>query len=231
MSAERANFNWLANITPALALLAPALYVIGFVYHETYLETFGLNAGDFPKATQEYFTFAYYCLLAQALKTFKWIVYAVVGWLLVFIPFVLVVYFWRKAEDRFADRQGARLRGRVDKEIMMSAIETWERLSKFCVAILVLVMTLILSALFAIQSGQEQAVAQQKNHPGCDVVANRTVGCTVLRDNNTVIAAGLLVARSSTHLALYANNKTTTYPLKDYLIDSYPKSKEVNNPP
>ena len=80
-----------------------------------------------------------------------------------FIPFVLVVYFWRKTEDRFADSQGARLRGRVEKEIMMSAIETWERLSKFCVAILVLVMTLILSALLPFNPGRSRLWRNKKS--------------------------------------------------------------------
>ncbi|HNG60948.1 MAG TPA: hypothetical protein PKZ52_14080, partial [Cellvibrionaceae bacterium] len=93
--------------------------------------------------------------------------------------------------------------------------------------ILALVVTIILSAFFAFQAGQEQAAQQQKNHPGCDLAANKTAGCTVLRDNSTVIATGLLVARSSTHLALYANGKTTIYPLKDYIIDSYKKSNGV----
>lgn len=231
MSSERANFNWLANITPALALVAPALYIIGFVYYDTYLDGFGLTAGDFPKTTQEYFTLAYYCLLSQAVKAFKWIIYAVVGWLFLFMPFVLIYYFWHKAEDRFVDRQSARLRGRINKEIMMAAIETWERLNNFFVAILVLVLTIILSAFFAFQTGQEQAAQQQKNHPGCDLATNKTAGCTVLRDNSTVIASGLLVARSSTNLALFANGKTTTFPLKEYIIESYPKNRDEKSQP
>jgi hypothetical protein len=39
------------------------------------------------------------------------------------------------------------------------------------------------------------------------------------------------VARSSTNLALFANGKTTTYPLKEYIIESYPKSRDEKSQP
>jgi hypothetical protein len=129
------------------------------------------------------------------------------------------------------DNLSARWRGRINKENAMKSIENAECLFKFLLVILALVVIIILSAFFAFQSGQEQAAQQQKNHPGCDLATNKTAGCTVLRDNSSVIASGLLVARSSTHLALHANGKTTTYPLKDYIVDSYQKMPGVNPPP
>ncbi|HEY6529153.1 MAG TPA: hypothetical protein VIZ65_10700 [Cellvibrionaceae bacterium] len=231
MSSERSNFNWLANIAPALALLAPALYIIGFVYHETFLEGFGLTAGDFPKTTQEYFTFAYYCLFVYAVKLFVWAIVAVPVIVFCLFPFGWLSYQWYKAEDRIVDNLSARWRGRINKENAMKSIENSERIFKFILVILALVVIIILSAFFALQAGQEQAAQQQKNHPGCELATNKTAGCTFLRDNSTVIASGLLVARSSTHLAFYANGKTTTYPLKEYIIESYPKSKDERNQP
>lgn len=231
MSSERANFNWLANITPALAIVAPALYIIGFVYYDTYLDGFGLTAGDFPKTTQEYFTFAYNCLLGYAVKLFLWAFGAVPVIILCLFPLGWLSYHWYKAEDRLVDNLSARWRGRINKENAMKSIENAERFFKFILVILALVVIIILSAFFAFQAGQEQAAQQQKNHPGCDLAANKTAGCTVLRDNSTVIASGLLVARSSTHLALYSNGKTTTYPLKEYIIESYPKSRDEKSQP
>jgi hypothetical protein len=225
MSSERANFNWLANITPAFALLAPALYVIGVVFHESYLAGFAIGAGDFPKTTQEYFVLAYYCLLLQAANTIKWIVYVLLAWTVVCIPYVLIEYQWRKAEDRLVDAQAARLRGRFNKEYLLAAIENWERVFNFIGAIFLLVIILAVSALFASQAGQQLAMQQQKNFQGCDQAANKTAGCIFLRDNNVLIASGLAIARSSTHVALFNNGKTTIYPLKDYIIESYPQTK------
>jgi hypothetical protein len=231
MSSDRANSNWLANITPALTLLAPALYVIGVVYHESFLEGFALSAGDFPKTTQEYFVLAYYCLLLQAANAFKWIVYVLLAWIVVCIPYVVIDYQWSKAEDKLVDAQSARLRGRINKEYLLAAIENWERVFKFVVAIFLLVIILSVSALFASQAGQQVAEQQQKNFQGCDQAANKTAGCIFLRDNNVLIASGLSIARSSTHVALFSNGKTTIYPLKDYIVDSYQKMPGVNPPP
>ena len=56
---------------------------------------FALSAGDFPKTTQEYFVLAYYCLLLQAVNTFKWIVYVLLAWTVVCIPYVFIHYQWR----------------------------------------------------------------------------------------------------------------------------------------
>lgn len=231
MSAERANFNWLANVTPALALLAPALYVIGVVFDQSYLAGFAIGAGDFPKTTQEYFVLAYYCLLLQAVNTFKWIVYVLLAWMVACIPYVFIHYQWLKAEDRLVDAQAARLRGRFNKEYMLAALNNWERVFNLIAAIFLLVIILAVSALFASQAGQQLAIQQQKNFQGCDQAVNKAAGCIFLRDNNSQIASGFAVARSSTHLALYSNGKTTTYPLKDYIIDSYPKKSDENNQP
>lgn len=225
MSSERANFNWLANITPALALLAPALYVIGVVFDQSYLAGFAIGAGDFPKTTQEYFVLAYYCLLLQAVNTFKWIVYVLLAWMVACIPYVFINYHWTKAEDRLVDAQAARWRGRFNKEYMLAAVNNWERVFKFIVAIFMLVIILAVSAMFASQAGQQLAIQQQKNFQGCDQAANKTAGCIFLRDNNVLIASGLAIARSSTHVALFSNGKTTIYPLKDYIIESYPQTK------
>lgn len=225
MPSERASFNWLANITPALALLGPALYVIGVVFHERFLAGFALSAGDFPKTTQEYFVLAYYCLLLQAANTVKWIVYVLLGWMVVCIPYVFIDYQWRKAEDKLADAQAARLRGRINKEYLLAALENWERVFKFIVAIFLLVIILAASAWFAAQAGQQVAEQLRNNFQGCDQAANKTAGCVFLRDNNVQVAAGLAIARSSTHIALFSNGKTTIYPLKDYIIESYPQTK------
>lgn len=103
MSSERTNFNWLANITPALALLAPALYIIGVVFGQSYLAGFAIGAGDFPKNTQEYFVLTYYCLLLQAANTFKWIIYVLLAWMAACIPYVFIHYQWLKAEGRLVD--------------------------------------------------------------------------------------------------------------------------------
>lgn len=157
MSSERSNHNWLANVTPALAFLAPAIYVIGVVFHESFLEGFALSAGDFPKTTQEYFVLAYYCLLLQAANTFKWIVYVLLAWMVACIPYVFIHYQWRKAEDRLVDAQAARMRGRINKEYILAALNNWERVFNFIALIFLLVVILAVSALFASQAGLQIA--------------------------------------------------------------------------
>lgn len=114
---------------------------------------------------------------------------------------------------------------------MLAALNNWERVFNLIAAIFLLVIILVVSALFASQAGQQLAIQQQKNFQGCYQAANKIAGCIYVRDNNAQIASGVAVARSSSHLALYANGKTTTYPLKDCIIESYPKKSDENNQP
>ncbi|MDP3511603.1 MAG: hypothetical protein Q8S20_02540, partial [Sulfuritalea sp.] len=72
----------------------------------------------------------------------------------------------------------------------------------------------------------EKEIAQAKP---CQYSTAPTEGCVALIENGKPVALGTFVARSQSHLALYANGKTSIFPIKDQLVEVAPVPKSPND--
>lgn len=210
-------------MAPSLTLLGLALYIVGYLYDAAYLEQFGIDSSFFPRTSPEYFMMAFvgfFLLSFAALKVFISYTFLVVA--VIFIP-IFASYYVDTLLEKWSDKLAIKLRGSINKERGLASIAKGEAILYVFSVLLFASIGLMLSGYLGFSSGQEHAKSGIAKFQVCDQATQKTQGCAFLLGGTKVIVSGLLVSRSSTHMALYAEGKTAVLPLKEYSVAAFKK--------
>lgn len=210
----------LSTVLSITTLSVPALYLIGFFYDVGYLSSYGLNYEHFPREVHEYLIRAFFSklyLIGELAKNNipQWIaLFALIG---VFLYHLLATYGNSK-KDKISEKVESTKKHSWYKWLLKPAIlaTIGSLLSLYIFYILIIILLLLT---FSIGIGKDQASKEIKVNNKCILESKpKEYPCTFLIKNNKVILSGLLIARSSSQIALWDGEQTIVEPLKDYRI-------------
>lgn len=232
MSEEKNLPKWIAVAASITTLSIPFMYIFGYAYDQGYLHTYGISNEFFARSIQEYLVFSFFACLGIATSTLDFFAKnqpIFIGFALIFGCIALVVVFAEK------HRSGERLRSKAaplkkhrlfDYFFFPFIWASFAFVAPF--ALITAISVILLIPAIAYFKGQNMAEKEIADAKICTYSSMPIEECVSLLENGKPIAFGRLVARSSTHIALFNQGKTTIYPVKDQLVEVAPASKKPN---
>lgn len=216
---------WL-TLTPILGALGySSLYLIGVIYHQTYLTHFGISPGFFEKSSTDYFVHAYSALLQigtnwLSIISNPIIFFSVLGLALLFISEIFLLN-WLPTTAPFKTTSSKIYLSKRFKvpaaACLLATAVTFLLLALPLVANLLLIVPALIGAKSAETSyKREELVFDQ----GCERVKKSKDYCVRLLDREHEVVRGFIIEISSSHIALYLDGKATILPLKNYRIET-----------
>jgi hypothetical protein len=232
----------LLAIVPILVLLPP---IVGFSFNLGYLSVFGLDANTFPRSTIELWQYSYFVAFQWLAASAKPYAYILVFYLLLFallfiigVPLVILRVLGKlplsnKKYKVLFDKKA--FLGRIDTFIESCEMLYDEAKGFWYGFLIVLLVPFILFLLLAqpYMSGNEfaQKVLNSYKESGCTKnTKNGWASCVDYSSPNNPKAIpwnGLLIAASSTHIAIFDGNGINVIPRNsDYVLTRTYKGKE-----
>ncbi len=203
---------WL-TFTPILGILGySSLYLIGVIYHQTYLNHFGVSSGLFEKSPTDYFVHAYSALFQIGTNWLNiisnpTIFFSVLGLAFLFISEILFLN-WLPTTAPFKIA-GSKIHSSTRFKVPATACLLATAVTSLLLALpLVANLLLIVPALIGAKSAEtsykrEELVFDQ----GCDRVKKSKNYCVRLLDGENEVARGFIIETSNSHIALYLGGK------------------------
>lgn len=219
------NHNTLITLLIAvMGLLAPAGYIAGIIYHQTYLNEFGIDSGLFPITAQESYFYAYIVATVYISKAIQQLLslntlYIVTSLLAGYTILAFIgakIARWKIATDETETKFSRTINNLIqwfhpinnDFTVAMIVIyEAFYWAFKTGYIILILAVCWLLLFMGAYNSAQEAAQTKlDSNLEGdCRYEDSKLYSCTkILSSDGTVIAMGYLVTSSKAKVALFS---------------------------
>lgn len=224
----------LIGVAASLATLSvPFLYIFGYAYDQGYLHGYGISNEFFARSIQEYLVLSFYALLGIAITVVDfetknqglfWGVGTLVFIAGAVIRFVTLHHFDKRLKDFATTCKQHRIFDYIFLPLITALITTS---APFFLIVLIAAVLLIPS--MAYFKGENVARDEILNAKVCSSDSILGGDCVYLVENKKPVASGIFVARSSTHLALFNNGKTSIFPLKEQIVEVAPKNM-VQNP-
>lgn len=221
------------SVAASLATLSvPFLYIFGYAYDQGYLRGYGISNEFFARSIQEYLVLSFYALLGIAITIVDFTtkhqnLFFSFG-IIVFAIGLAVVFSYRlHIEDRLkAFGKNCKQHSLFNYIFipLMSALLAAS--APYFVIVSIAVVLLIPS--MAYFKGQSVAKEEIQKANICSYGPILDSDCVYLIENNKPVASGIFVARSSTHLALFNNGKTSIFPVKEQVIEVVPKNRALS---
>lgn len=196
------------NGTVLLTILTWTAYLIGFVYHETYLARLGITPELYPKGAETYFIYAFYAchvLLSKLLPFLTNEAVVFVG-IFLFCLFICIVnaFFKHLERSNWAAKVRQRLehRSRVRATFVSVTISMLASFLTFYVPLTFMFATSFPILIGASAAGYEADNILEKTAKGCVPYANERFGCAEITDKGNVIAKGIVIEASGNYIAL-----------------------------
>lgn len=232
MSDEKHIPRWISIPAVVSTLFVPFFYIFGYAYDQGYLHVYGIGNDFFARSPQEYLVLAFFACLGIATSTLNFftkneklfvvisLIFGAVAWCIVFAD-----------KHHFDDRLMSKVTRLRDHRLfdyyffpLISASLSFTLPAVLVVSIFVVLLVPAVSY-FRGQNDAEKEIAKAKP---CLYSTAPTEGCVALIENGKLVALGIFVARSQSHLALYADGKTSIFPVKDQLVEVVPALKSPN---
>ena len=206
------------------------MYIFGYAYDLGYLHAYGVSAEFFARSIQEYLVFAFFACLGIATSTLDFFTHnqpAFIGFALIVGSFVWVAIFEEKHQfgERLRSKATPLKEHRFFDYLFFPFISACFAFVAPALLILAICIILLIPAV-SYYKGQNVAENEIANAKVCTYPIASVENCVSLLENGKPIASGKLVARSSTHMALFNQGKTSIYPIKDQIIEVAPASKK-----
>ncbi|HHA19030.1 MAG TPA: hypothetical protein ENK70_04920 [Methylophaga sp.] len=219
--------EYLQILLSLITLCAPALYIIGVLYHAGSLYGYGITQTEFPIDYLSVFEYGYYYLLVAAgvpiIKFFAYIfenpllIVALIAVIFV-VVFILIKYV--KNEGKIATSLGGLVTRLIillrlhDTDIPLTTRATWLTgvygYNLFVVILLVTCLWVIVP-LMAFSKGKQLAVdaISEYEQNGCYVDSNRWSRCVTVRKHgqDEPLLTGFQITVTKERLAVYTDNK------------------------
>lgn len=161
----------LQNALTILPIISAGLYLLGFSYHQGYLEAFGIEDSLFPLATDKALLFGFFAFVSFSLVPMLYIVAAVL--LLFFTVLVVAILSSSPRAKHLYTKLAGKLRSLCSKQKISPTLSEYVDKSgiaySYAVGTFLVAISLILVTLLASKSGKEQAerdIASFKQNKG-----------------------------------------------------------------
>jgi len=208
----------LNRIVGLMTISVPVLYLMGYLYHYSYLAEFGVNSDFFPRSIQDHLVGAFVFMFIVVSNSYKYLNNNV--WFLVtsggvgFILFFVLMYGFRNPMKTplisFIERKGSY--EQFENYIIFPAIGAFLG-SIFPYGLICLFWLLLLLPAAGVSQGKASAERELANFQGCEQSnLSHKQKCIFLFKNNELFAEGLLLAKSSTDIAIWNGEFTEIFP-------------------
>lgn len=232
MSDEKHFPRWITIAAAASTLSVPFLYIFGYAYDQGYLHVFGIGNDFFARSPQEYLVLAFFSCLGIAISTLDFIpknekFFIAFGVLSAVIAWGVVFANKHHMGERLRSKGSSLKNHRLFDYFFYPLI--FGSLSYALPIVLLLSIFLILFVpAVSYSNGVSDAENDIAKAKPCQYSTAPSEGCVALIENGRQVALGMFVARSQSHLALYAGGKTSIFPVKDQLVEMAPVAKSPN---
>lgn len=229
MSDEKGIPRWISITAAVSTLSVPFFYIFGYAYDQGYLHVFGISNEFFARSPQEYLVIAFSACLGIATSTLDVIsnnekvllaiaiASGVIAWCVVFAH---KRHWGERLRSKAAPLKNYRWFDYILFPVMFASMSYVLPVAFATSIFLVLFVPAV--SYFKGVSDAEKEIAKAKP---CQYSAAPTEGCVALIKNGKPVALGTFVARNQSHLALYANGKTSIFPVRDQLVEVAPVPK------
>ncbi|MBR7791637.1 hypothetical protein KDM87_03445 [Undibacterium sp. FT147W] len=228
MSNEKDSLKLIGVAASLATLSVPFLYIFGYAYDQGYLHGYGISNEFFARSIQEYLVLSFYALLWIAISVIDfatknqglfWGIGTCVFITGVAIRFVTLHHFDKRLKDFATACKQRRIFDYIFLPLITALITTSAPFF-----LIVLIAAVLLIPTMAYFKGENVAREQILKAKVCSSDSILSGDCVYLVENKKPIAYGIFVARSSTHLALFNNGKTSIFPLKEQIVEVVPKN-------
>lgn len=230
---EDENISKYIAISASIAtLVVPFLYIFGFAYDQGYLLAYGISNEFFARSFQEYLVLSFMASLNIFSSLLEF--FAKNPDLL----FILALFFGciglaavfthrHRLDERLKKRASNTSKHWLFDYIFFPVISAVFGVTAPFFFITVTSIILLIPGV-AYFNGRSIAEKEIETAKPCIYASAPTENCVSLLENGQPMASGRFIARSSTHLALFNEGKTSIYPVKDQLVEVIPGKKNTS---
>ncbi len=223
-----ARASWLV-LTPLLGVMGYAsLYLIGLIYHETYLSHFNIAPELFPKSTTELFTLAYIAIInigtswLEIILNYKIWLY-ISGLTLVILLEIIILNRLPRIITNSKPAGWIKNRKHLKNGLSLILISTLT--SAFILLIPLAANFFLLVPAFIGVEGAKIGINRDIEIYKTECNSTTKAACIRLLDGKKEVSRGYIISASSSHLALYLDNKVKITPLLNYQIEAFTKAR------
>ena len=232
MSDEKTSLKVIGVAASLATLSVPFLYIFGYAYDQGYLQGYGISNEFFARSIQEYLVLSFYALLRIAFTIvdfatkYQGLFFAIGA--LVFIMGLAIVFASRHhIGDRFNALAASSKMHRLFDYIFIPLMSALLAASAPYVVIMSIAAVLLIPSM-AYFKGKDVAKDEIQKARVCSYGPILDGDCVYLVEKKKVVASGSFVARSSTHLALFNNGRTSILPVREQIVEVVPKYTAPN---
>lgn len=182
------------------------LHVIGYVFHQTYLTTWNIDTGLFPKSMDDTAMAGYYAFMDRSVIFLSAIIessYLLIGLaFLLFAATFIALHFGKASEQSRLAPRVWRLPEWI-RDFVVSLVASVGTVALLPIVLIGLVSILLIPAAGGEAVGKQVAKSQQEKFAaGCSSEYGKDK-CIELRRDGKIVTRGFLIDSSTTHVALY----------------------------
>lgn len=231
MTEDKNTSKSIAISASIATLVVPFLYIFGFAYDQGYLRAYGISNEFFARSVQEYLVLSFMACLnifSSLLEIFAKKPYLFFILALFFGCIGLAAVFTHKhrLDERLKIRASNTSKHWLFDYIFFPIMSAFFGVTAPFFVITVTCIILLIPGV-AYFNGRSIAEKEIETSKPCLYASAPAENCVSLLENGKPMASGRFIARSSTHLALFNQGKTSIYPVKDQLIEVIPGSKKT----
>lgn len=216
------------------------LHLMGYVSHQAYLETWGIDPGLFPKPTDATVINGYYAFVDRAAALLSAARQGATHFLLAAVIVALYIFILsRIGKLSTSGKLRALVRRTPDwlSDLAKSLVLTLTMLGGIPIALVLAAFVLAVPAILGQNFGQSIAKKEMTVYrDGCNAEGNSRM-CVELRKDGKTIARGFLIESSESHVALFDVSEKRARALSrdgmELLVDSrwtVPRENEIEAP-
>jgi hypothetical protein len=209
-------------------LSAPIIYLCGIIYDQGYLGAYGVSNEFFVRSAQEYYTMAFYAFIGEIGDAVSWLgkdfFRLFIGLAIVFIVMKLAYsgVAWMLQSGEGERKELSRAQAFTIRTIAIPSILAFVACWVLLIAVVATYLILIPPFATFYKRGKDYAHTEMSKVTRCATPDKADAGCLFLLKDGKPVGAGVLVARNSTHIALFNNHTTTVYPINDLVVNVVP---------
>lgn len=197
----------LVNGTVVITAITWTAYLVGVVYYQTFLDHLGVSPDLFPKQASDYFVFAFYACFSSVIAALSPIFSDVTVAGLIIAFWILITLLALSSviveKHRWVQIMLSKAKQRQFKLVSLSIMFPVLGSLLTFYSLLLVGLTMTMPLLLGQSAGAREASNYLKRiADGCASSANISSPCTEITEDGETIAFGIVLAASSTHVAV-----------------------------
>lgn len=207
------GFSW-SSIAKLLASIGTiggvVMHLIGYITHQSYLATWGIDSGLFPKPVDDIAMTGYYAVMDRSVSILS--VIQTEAWKLLVPGVAIMVYAFVLLRLNRSNKREKIVRvfqkipdwvGDLAKSLGVTIVA----LGSVPIALFITIFVLFIPAVFGASYGRSLAEREQQKYVAGCTQADAGTKCIELRKDGKPIARGFMLESSTSHVALFDVNE------------------------